>query len=153
MKRYLRRERINELLENGQAIPPELTSTDVGFNLALLEDGSSVDASDLDRDIDYHEGQAMIRLSRTLERETYRYWMLEYIARRTKDDPAFTLEALVLGCVEPRKKRYAVYLPELGFEEKYTSKMGYLNAGERLQLAVESVSPRNSLITLTLANP
>mmetsp|Transcript_23264 Transcript_23264/g.39503 ORF Transcript_23264/g.39503 Transcript_23264/m.39503 type:complete len:403 (-) Transcript_23264:65-1273(-) len=152
VKRYLRRERINELLLDRANIPSEISSSDVGFDLDLLKDGGVVESSDLDTDIDFSERQAMPGVARLVQRQVYRYWTLEYIRRRTEADPTYSFDALVLGCTDPERLQYAVYLPEVAHEHKYVSQKGFLNAGERYRLRAQSVNPINGLMTLTLAN-
>ena len=61
-------------------------------------------------------------------------------------------EGVVLGCADPERLLYAVYLPEIGYEHRFVSQKDYLEAGEVLLLKVESVNPRMSLMTLSLIN-
>jgi hypothetical protein len=65
------------------------------------------------------------------------------------DPPVFN--ALVLGCVDNDKQQYVLYLPEIGFEQKYISEMGELLPGDRLNLRISSIMSRTGLLTLTLA--
>ncbi|MGK3746119.1 MAG: hypothetical protein ACI90V_012980, partial [Bacillariaceae sp.] len=53
-----------------------------------------------------------------------------------------TLEALVLGCVNPDKRQYAIYIYELGLEWRYTSPVG-IQAGDRFKIRIGDVIPAN----------
>ena len=150
VKRYLRRKKLNDILRTGGTVPEGLTSTDVGFDLTVVREFLEEDAghtkekdtketrfplvldSDLEMDVDFSEGKSMMRPSRSLQRSSYQYWTLEFVRRAIQEDSSFSFDAVVLGCVDPTRKQYAVYLPEIGLEHRYLSEKGFLNAGERL---------------------
>jgi hypothetical protein len=106
----------------------------------------------LDGDIDYSWGKAHVSASKALNRQSQQYWLYEYLHRQVLNGTSPTFEGIVLGCIDPERLLYAVYLPEIGYEHRYVSQKGYLNAGEILLLKVESVMPRMSLMTLSLIN-
>ena len=153
VKRYLRRCRIHDLLVTRQDIPAGIHPVDLG---CLVVPGQSAlgdtDSSTLDGDIDYSWGKAHVSASKALNRQSQQYWLYEYLHRKVLNGTSPTFEGIVLGCIDPERLLYAVYLPEIGYEHRYVSQKGYLNAGEILRLKVESVMPRMSLMTLSLIN-
>lgn len=160
VKRYIRRRRINELMEEGKAIPSEITSADIGCEVPvpvkLDDDGRIIeyecDSGSIDDDIDFKVGQGLIRTSRQLQRRSQQYWLFEYISRIMYEDlDKAVFDAVVLGCVDYEREQYAVYLPELGLEHRYLSQKGSLEPGEKLLLKVTSVYPDTGLMSLTLA--
>jgi hypothetical protein len=64
-------------------------------------------------------------------------------------DQGKTFQALVLGCTNPSRRQYAIYIHELGFECTYLSSVGYLQAGTCFQIMVANVLPRNGQVTFT----
>lgn len=159
IKRYIRRKSINEQMEKGKPIPPEITSSDIGCQVPApvkVEDGRIVeyecDSSLLDDDISFKVGQGLIGAARQLQRRSEQYWLFEYISRILKEDPdQAVFDAVILGCTDPERDQYAVYIPELGLEHRFLSQKVPLNAGERLRLRVASVFPSTGLLSLTLA--
>ena len=75
-------------------------------------------------------------------RNANKYWMLEYVRRLKDADPELTLEALVLGCINPARKQYAIYIYELGLEWRFTSLIG-IQAGNRFKIRIGRVIPQN----------
>jgi exoribonuclease-2 len=149
VKRFLRRKRIHDIIFAGESIPLELNQIDLGCPVP----DSTNDVGDymftVDADIDYDWGSALLKASRVVNRQSQQYWLFEYLSRKIAlgDPPSFN--AIVLGCVDPERKQYAVYLPEIGFEHRYLSQKGYLQAGEVVVLKIQSVSARLGLLTLT----
>lgn len=163
VKRYLRRERLYQLIQQGQPIPDDLTESDIGCPVPRLTDDNSKDISDnpayawdtssLDSDIDYREGAGLIGASRVLQRQSQQYWLFEYIRRLHDDDPDVTFDALVLGWVPgpPNKKQYAIYVYELALEHKFSSPVDH-RPGDKLKLAVAYVIPRNHQLHFVQVN-
>jgi hypothetical protein len=106
--------------------------------------------SELDTDIDYGRGQALMTASRQVQKTAQQYWLYEYLARQVETEPP-VFDAVVLGCVDKDRQQYAVYLPEIGYEHKYVSEKGELLIGERVKLRISSVISRTGLLGLTLA--
>eukprot|EP00980_Cylindrotheca_fusiformis_P006495 scaffold1378_cov137-Cylindrotheca_fusiformis.AAC.8 len=148
VKRYLRRQRVIEMLRAGAEIPSSLTYTDLGCDLTDLEEAQASvlnDSVGLDTDIDYNDRLGFINSARVLQRASQRYWMLEYIKRL---DSSKVFEALVLGCTNPTRRQYAVYIYELGLEWKYVSPVGSLNAGTVITVRPTNSFPHNGQMTL-----
>ena len=153
VKRYLRRRRIHDLLVLRDDVPPEVSSVHVGCPVPIPSVvAGDADLSALDEDIDYSWGKAHVSASKALNRQSQQYWMYEYLQRQVSNGISPSFEGIVLGCIDPERLLYAVYLPEIGYEHRYVSQKGFLDAGEVLLLKVESVIPRLSLMTLTLIN-
>jgi exoribonuclease R len=152
VKRYLRRRRIHDMLFTQQVVPSGLRAVDLGCPVPndMVEDDGAL--STVDTDIDYNWGKSLVQASRAVNRQSQQYWLYEHLARKVQSGEVPTFEGLVLGCVDPERKQYAVYLPEIGYEHRYLSQKGFLQAGDVLQLKVESVNPRQGLMTLTLIN-
>ena len=152
VKRHLRRQAINEIIKKGGVIPDGLTATDLGCDVPVLNDSGGYDITgqdSMDNDINFADRAALLGAARTLQRESQRYWLLELIRRRKEKNQSVTFDSLVLGCVDPEKRQYAVYLYDLGFECKYSTPVGSLRAGTILSLKVTNVIPRSAQITLT----
>ena len=145
VKRYLRRERLMELIEQGKSIAclEELTESDLGCPPPRLSSDNSYewDLSSLDEDIDYTEGGGLIGPSRFLQRQSQQYWLFEYIRRLWNDDHEVVFEAIVLGWIPGDKKTYAIYIYELGLEYRIPSPAD-LTPGMKLKLKVDKVVPR-----------
>lgn len=65
--------------------------------------------------IDYSSGLGMIFAARPIQSSSSNYWHLEYIRRlvdESVDEVMF--ESVVLGCVNPERFQYAVYVYALG---------------------------------------
>jgi exoribonuclease R len=152
VKRYLRRRRVYELLRNGQPIPEGVTAFDLGVPAeAMGKDGrftkDTITTDDLDSDINYLEGAGLVGAARKLQQQSQQYWLFEYIRRQKEVDPNATFSLVVLGCVDPEKQQYAVYVTELGLEHRYTSPGGRLDPGAELLVKVDNVSPRSGLLS------
>jgi exoribonuclease II len=167
VKRYLRRKRIQQLLlsKDGESIstlPEGIEPSHLGWPedaLADKENGGllanvKLTTSDLDQDMDFLEGIGLIGAARTIQRQSQQYWMFEYIRRlqQKKSDSNMTgsnkviFRAVVLGCIDPERQQYAIYVPELGLEHRYVSPIR-LDPGKKLNLAVDTVFPRTGLLT------
>ncbi|KAL7574917.1 hypothetical protein ACA910_010745 [Epithemia clementina (nom. ined.)] len=151
VKRFLRRQRLNELLAAGSEIPPQITfrqfglPSDADVSRQSIKDLHFADIQ-LDLDINFFEGAGLVGAARTLQRQSQQYWLFEHVARLFKSDRDVTFQALVLGCVDPEKQQYAIYVYDLGLEHRYLSG-GRLDVGTRMRLKIQSVYPRNNLLT------
>jgi hypothetical protein len=158
IKRYLRRKRVNEMMQKGSKVPSGLRSSDLGWatdsqdQSSQEEDGLPVVKArdDLDQDLDFLEGVGLIGASRTLQRQSQQYWLYEHVRRLRDEDPDTTFTALVLGCVDQVKRQYAIYVYELGLEHRFTSP-GKLNIGITLPMKVDKVSPRAGILSFVRA--
>ncbi len=149
VKRFLRRQKVVELLKNGQEVPTGITAADLGCEVPTLnEDGSiNLNLEDIDKDIDYSERTKLLRPATFVMRNSNKFWMLEYIRRIKESDPQRTLEVLVLGCINPQKRQYAVFIYDLGLEWRYSSPVG-IQAGDRFKARLGNVLPQNGQMTL-----
>lgn len=148
-------------MEEGKPIPPKLAAADIGCSVPVpakfAEDGRIVeyacDSSSIDNDIDFRVGQGLVGAARHLQRLSQQYWLFEHISRvMAEDRDKAVYDALVLGCVDPDRYQYAIYIPELGLEYRYLSQKGPLIAGSRLRLRVQSCFPSTGLMSLTIAS-
>jgi hypothetical protein len=148
-------------MKEGKLIPLGLTAADIGCSVPVparvAHDGRIVDyecdSSSIDEDIDFKVGQGLIGAARQLQRRSQQYWLFEHISRIINEDrDKAVYDALVLGCVDPDRYQYAIYIPELGLEHRYLSQKGPLVAGAKLALKVNSCFPSTGLLSLTLAN-
>jgi exoribonuclease R len=141
-KRYLRRQKVLEMLRTGTEIPSNLTRADLGCDLVDMEGGKALQDADngLDTDIDYNDRSGFIKVARVLQRASERYWMLEYVRRL---DSGETFDAMVLGCTNPTRRQYAIYVYELGLEWKYISPVGNLQSGFVISVKATNVFPHN----------
>lgn len=153
VKRFLRRQKVNQFIMAGRSVPPGITAGDLGCPVPLIANGSvsmPIGPSELDTDIDYGRGQALMTASRQVQKTAQQYWLYEYLARQVETEPP-VFDAVVLGCVDKDRQQYAIYLPEIGYEHKYVSEKGELLIGERVKLRISSVISRTGLLGLTLA--
>mmetsp|Transcript_32231 Transcript_32231/g.59096 ORF Transcript_32231/g.59096 Transcript_32231/m.59096 type:complete len:205 (+) Transcript_32231:1757-2371(+) len=154
-KRYLRRKRVNEMLQKGLPIPPEITDMDLGYDISNLgqQTEESNDAMKAIDPIDYTSGLGMIFAGRPIQSSSSNYWLFEYIRRRVHEsDEEVMFESIVLGCVNKDRFQYAIYVYELGLEHRYLSETGELDEGRKLWLKVSNVNPRMELLTFSLAS-
>ena len=184
VKRFLRRQKLFELLDAGSTIPAGITSSDVGFDISqLLDKSTSLSDIRFDEDIDFKDGGRLLGVARSVQRVSQKYWMLvstvpvhsminletnsgikctefsylrscaqflqEYLRRKKDSNPDLTFEALVLGCTNPSRRQYAIYIYELGFECMYINPVGYMQAGDRFEVMLVNVLPRNRQVTFT----
>lgn len=154
VKRFLRRERVYELLAEGKELPAGISDIDLGFcgvinNGALAVEELSVE--NLDTDLNLMEGQGLVGAARMLQRQSQQYWMFEYIRRLKDADPNRKYTATVLGCIDPERQQYAIYLIDLGLEHRYACPSGRLDPGAILQLKVDIVISRSGVLTFVQA--
>lgn len=149
VKRFIRRKKVFELLKDGQQVPTGITAEDLGCELpSLNEDGTmELNPEDIDKDIDYSDRTKLLRPATFVMRNSNKFWMLEYIRRIKESDPQRTLEVLVLGCINPQKRQYAVFIYDLGLEWRYNSPVG-IQAGDRFKARLGNVLPQNGQMTL-----
>ena len=154
VKRALRRKRVSELIQKGESIPDGLVPQDFGWPFDEMPEDiarvTELSQDDLDQDINFLEGVGLIGAARTLQRQSQQYWLFEYVDRANRRQSNLTYTAVVLGCVDPERQQYAIYVYELGLEHRYTSP-GRLDPGVRLRLAVDSVYPRLGLLSFVRA--
>lgn len=151
LKRYLRRKRVNELLQEGLPIPSDISSMDLGYDISTIKQTpSSLNAID---PIDYTSGLGMIFAGRPIQSSSSTYWLFEYIRRLIDESHQEVMfESIILGCVNKERFQYAIYVYELGLEHRYLSETGRLDEGQKLWLKVTSVNPRMELLTFSLAS-
>ena len=150
VKRFVRRQKVIDLLNSGQEVPTGITSEDLGCELALLNK-DELDPEDIDSDIDYSDKVKLLKPATFVMRNSNKFWMLEYIRRVKETDPQRTLEVLVCGCINPSKRQYAVFIYELGLEWRYNSPVG-IQAGDRFKARIGNVLPQNGQMTLVRVN-
>lgn len=157
IKRYLRRQATMQIQDKGEIVPEDITTMHLGLELALegsilkesLVDGNTGPV--FDQDIDYSDRANWVRASRFLQRNSQKYWMLEYIRRLKKKDPDQQYEVVVLGCTNPTRRQYALYIFELGMEWRYVSPGTSLQAGMRFKVQIGNVLPRLGQLTFVRA--
>ncbi|GKY98357.1 hypothetical protein MPSEU_000793300 [Mayamaea pseudoterrestris] len=151
IKRCLRRERAYVLIEQEQLLPVQLRDSDFGFPDGTLTVGVLANMSfsrhDLDQDTNPLEGLGLQGAARTLQRQSQQYWLYEYLRRLSTQEPDRTYMALVLGAVDPERRRYAIFVEELGLEHRYTSPAARLDPGAKLRLRIDTVNPRFGVLT------
>jgi exoribonuclease R len=178
VKRYLRRCHIVQLYREGKCLPKDIRNVDIGCSLTALLSAATTTRTDdveekkgnddddneessnmtfhLDSDIDFNYGKSLVAASKSVHRHSQQYWLFEYIRRQIQRQEStlssIQLDGIVLGCVDPDRLQYAIYLPEIGYEHRYVSQKGFLQVGEVLKLEVESIYPRMGLLTLSLIN-
>ena len=138
-----------DIYDRGENIPSGITALDLGLNSSLTQESfrkALNSAEEIDQDIDYSERAAWLRAARPLQNMSKKYWMLEFIKRIKEKEPDKTFEALVLGCTNPTRRQYAIYVYELGLEWRYNSPTSF-QAGMRLRVQVGSVLPRNGQLS------
>jgi len=161
VKRYLRRQRLNEMMENGLTIPSELCENALGCAVPIpVEDSKDENGkyseylcldSVIGDNINFKDGIGLVKASRNLQRLSQQYWVFEHLDRTLKNNPEQAVfDALVLGCTDPDRLQYAVYIQELGLEHRYLSEIGQLLPGMSLKLRVASVTPRMGLLKLAI---
>lgn len=150
IKRFLRRKKVIDMHERGEELPSGITALDLGLSSSPTHEGpveALASSEVLDQDIVYSERAAWLRAARPLQRMSQRYWMLEYIRRIKEKEPKKSFEVLVLGCVDPSRRQYAIYVFELGLEWRYVNPVSSLQAGMRFRVQVGSVLPRNGQLS------
>ena len=79
-------------------------------------------------------------------RNSNKFWILEYIRRIKDSDPQREFQVLVLGCINPAKRQYAVFVYEFGLEWRYSSPVG-IQAGDVFKVRIGNVLPQNGQLT------
>ncbi len=151
IKRFLRRKAVLEIFAKGQEVPAGITASDLGLDSS--QHGESIrnnliSATALDDDIDYSDRAGWLQAAKTMQKTSQRYWILEYIRRMKEQEPYKTMEVLVLGCTNPTRRQYALYLYELGMEWRYVSPGSSLQAGMKFKVQVGNVLPRLGQLSL-----
>ena len=160
LKRYLRRKRVNLMLQKGMPIPTQITGMDLGYDISELNLTTTPAATSSDSlvmpaidPIDYTSALGQIFAARPVQFSSSNYWLYEYIRQLVdKSDKEVMFESVVLGCVNSNRGQYVVYVYALGIEHRYLSETGKLEEGKRLWLKVSSVNPRMELLTFSLAS-
>ena len=152
LKRFLRRKAVLDLVSQGKEIPPSILPSDLGISLPN-SNAAEVDIARLmeeaevfDDDINYFEGLGFMGAARTLQRLSQQYWVLEYVRRKFVEEPSYTYDAVVLGCTDPGRNQYAIYVLELGLEHRYSSPYR-LDFGMKIRFCVGDVKPRNGILS------
>lgn len=160
VKRFLRRRQIHEWMFDTSIDWKEqlssITAYDLGCPVPGRDEGDidtagggdSDDDKDnfvVDQDFNYLQGTAMMAASRAIARESQTYWLYEYLSRRDSDD---RYHAVILGCTNPQKNQYAVYVIEFGLEHKMLLVRKTHEEGEVIMVQVQSVNPTQRLLTL-----
>ncbi|KAL3930568.1 MAG: hypothetical protein SGBAC_011707 [Bacillariaceae sp.] len=146
VKRYLRRKKIIEMKLSGSTIPSNITFNDIGCapEIATTEMASSP-LNMSDTDIDFTDSLSALKAARIVQRSSNTYWMLEFIRRM---DRSKTFEAVILGCRNPARKQYMIYIYELGLEWQYTSPVASLTSGTKIVVKANNILPHNGQMTL-----
>lgn len=143
------------MLSEGLEIPKGVNLLDLG--LPEVSPGSPMALeswrdSVLDADISFFEGAGLATASRTLQRQSQQYWIYEYIRRQREKDPYAVYDGVILGCIDPDKRQYAIYVYALGLEHRMTAQGSLLDPGVKLHLMVDKVLPRSSLLSFVRVN-
>ena len=155
LKRYLRRRRVNTMLQAGLSIPSELTNMDLGYDISNLRSAQSTKEDKINAidPIDYTSGLGMIFAGRPVQSSSSTYWLFKKIQQLTSEsEEEVMFESIILGCINRDRFQYSIYVYELGFEHRYVSETGKLEEGQRLWLKVASVNPRLELLMFSLAS-
>jgi len=163
VKQFLRRHRVNLLMEAGRSIPESLTALDIGCDIPRPV-ASSQNEKGLYTDyciekrfdgavVNYRKGSGFLNAARMVQKKSKEYWLFEYVRRQIEEsDVEIVYETTVLACIDPRRGQYAIYVHQLGLEHRYVSEQGELRIGEKLWLKVSSVKPRLGILTFTLSS-
>jgi RNB domain len=154
VKRFLRRRQLYDFIQKNVTVPRGITPMDLGILPHLFVNDSDrlvltkniIEVDDLDLDLNFFDGLGLVGACKNLQRQSQRYWILEYIWRLNQSEQRKVFHACVLGCIDPERQQYAVYIYDLGFEHRYVSPLGRLEPGTILQLKVDSVNPRADLL-------
>jgi len=163
VKRFLRRHRVNLLMEAGRKIPEALTASDLGCDVPIHVDSSRSESGSYTEytfqsdgkkhDINYNRGIGFVKAARMVQRKSNEYWLFEYIRRNLEESESEVVyQTTVLACVDPSRGQYAIFVHELGLEHRYLSEQGELPVGSKLWLKVSTVQPRLGLLTFTLSS-
>jgi len=148
VKRFIRRQRIIDLFNNGQQVPDGICLEELGCDPTSLNKDVRLEPStdDIDNDIDYSDRTKLLRPAQFVMRNSNKFWILEYIRRIKDSDPQREFQVLVLGCINPAKRQYAVFVYEFGLEWRYSSPVG-IQAGDVFKVRIGNVLPQNGQLT------
>lgn len=106
---------MNEMLLNNIAIPNEITSLDLGCDIAqLCKENNDSTIKEVDS-INYKSGLGMIFAARPIQTSSGNFWLFEYIRQKVENKNSEVMfESVVLGCVDHERFQYAIYVYELG---------------------------------------
>ena len=155
VKRYIRRRRVYELWQSGESVPDEIRAVDLGIPPDALHNGCikttslqlALDDTGIDQDLDYMDGIGLVGAGKKLQRQSQQYWLFEYVRRLKETNPETTFNVVILGCVDPDRFQFAIYVKELGLEHRYISPAGRMEPGTEFRVRVDSVSPRSGLLS------
>jgi len=146
VKRYLRRKKLIEMTQSGSTIPASITKNDVGCDPTIFGTKMKLPLQNFsDTDIDFTDGLSCLKAARVVQRSSQTYWMLEFIRRIDRNR---IYETVVLGCRNPARKQYMVYIYELGLEWQYTSPTPDLTPGTKIIVKPTNILPHNGQMTL-----
>lgn len=151
VKRCIRRRKAYELLKSGASLPGEISAVDLGIPPDALHNGridmKPITLDDLDQDLDYMDGIGLVGAGKKLQRQSQQYWLFEYVRRLKETNPDTTFNVVILGCVDPDRFQFAIYVKELGLEHRYISPAGRMEPGTEFRVRVDSVTPRSGLLS------
>lgn len=151
VKRYLRRCKVYELFRSGASVPDGVRAVDLGIPPDAFHNGridaKALSADDLDQDLNYMDGVGLVGAGRKLQRESQQYWLFEYVRRLKEANPETTFNVIILGCVDPERYQFAIYVKELGLEHRYISPAGRMEPGTEFRVRIDSVTPRAGLLS------
>eukprot|EP00547_Thalassionema_nitzschioides_P012791 CAMPEP_0194263988 /NCGR_PEP_ID=MMETSP0158-20130606/47353_1 /TAXON_ID=33649 /ORGANISM="Thalassionema nitzschioides, Strain L26-B" /LENGTH=796 /DNA_ID=CAMNT_0039004215 /DNA_START=196 /DNA_END=2586 /DNA_ORIENTATION=- len=158
VKRYLRRQQINEWMYDNSINLTERLSSITAYDLGcpvpgrvdediidILDDDDNTNTLVVDQDFNYLQGTALVAASRRLSKELQTYWLYEYLSRRDSEE---RYQAVILGCTDIERNQYAVYVMELGLQHKMLLDRTAFSVGEVITVQVQSVNPTQELLTL-----
>lgn len=145
-KRYLRRKKLIEMKLAGSAIPANITFIEIGCDPKIFSTNRTSPLLNMsDTDVDFTDNLASLRAARVVQQSSETYWMLEFIRRM---DRSRTFESVILGCRNPARKQYMIYIYELGLEWQYTSPVENLTSGTKMVVKANNILPHDGQMTL-----
>ncbi|GMH55306.1 hypothetical protein TrVE_jg13112 [Triparma verrucosa] len=138
VKRYLRMEKVRGILEEGERIPEEVKSDDLGCVFTGVDDECQAVFTSCDEDAN----KGMIEEARSITKGARKYWVLEYIKRANKNHfedfgKTRVWDLMCLGRIESGS---VVYVKEIGYEFVWAGEE--FEVGEEFRGWVERVDPR-----------
>ena len=163
VKRFLRRQKVNQLMKAGKPIPENLTASDLGCEIPRQVESSKsesglyteykLEQSGGEHVVNYKKGLGFVNAAKMVQRKSREYWLFEFVRRQVEEsDSEIAFETTVLACIDPLRQQYAIFVHELGLEHRYLSEQGELPSGKKLWLKVSNVQPRLGLLTFTLSS-
>lgn len=151
VKRYIRRCKVYDLLRSGTPIPVGVRAVDLGLPLDAFQNGrldaQSFSLEDLNQDLDFMDGIGLVGAGKKLQRQSQQYWLFEHVRRLKEENPETTFNVVILGCVDPDRYQFVIYVKELGLEHRYISPAGRMEPGTEFRVRVDSVNPRSGLLS------